>query len=98
MSAVQSSGGASVFERTGTRVVALLLLLELFCVALLWSLDPVAQEAQASFALYLAAVLMAFAMISYVYRALKSSDRFSRLPLLVGSCFIVVLMLLGLVY
>ena len=82
----------------GVQIVALFLLLEFLTVALLWSLDPLAVGVQTSFALYLAVVLILFAMISYVYRSLKSSDRIGRLPILAGCCFIATLLLLGFVY
>lgn len=86
---------APTFERIGARIVALLLLLELLSVYFLWALNPVGPGAEDAFALYLAADLVSFAMISYVYRALKRDDRFGRAPLVAGCFFVVILLLLG---
>lgn len=92
---VQSGGSVAAFERVGIRIVALLLLLELLSVYFLWVLNPVGPGTEDAFALYLAADLVSFAMISYVYRALKEDDRFGRAPLIAGCCFVLVLLLLG---
>jgi hypothetical protein len=90
-----SGGSAAPFERVGIRIVALLLVLEVLSVYFLWVLNPVGPGAEDTFALYLAADLVSFAMISYVYRALKENGRFGRVPLVAGCCFVVVLLLLG---
>ena len=86
---------AVTFERLGLRIVALLLLLELLSVYFLWELNPIGPGAEDAFAVYLAADLVSFAMISYIYRGLKTDDRFGRAPLIAGCCFVVILLLLG---
>jgi len=83
------------FERLGTRIVALLLLLEVLSVYFLWVLNPVGPHAEDAFALSLAASLVCFAMISYIYRALKRDNRFGRAPLIAGCCFVVTLLMVG---
>lgn len=94
----QMSGSAleTDYEWIGTRVVALLLLLEALSVFLLWTFDPVGPAAESTFALFLAADLISFAMISYIYRVLKSENRIRRLPLLLGALLISALLFLGL--
>jgi hypothetical protein len=90
-------GNFAAYERLGMRVVAALLLLEALSVYFLWTLNPVGPGAESTFALYLAADLVSFAMISYVYRVLKRDDKIGRAPLLAGCFFILVLLLLGFV-
>ena len=88
-------GNKAVFERTGVRIVALLLVFELLSVYFLWVANPVGQGAEDAFALCLASDLISFAMISYVYRSLKQENRFRRAPLVAGCCFVVILLLVG---
>ena len=85
------------YESLGTKVVSLLLLFELVSVFFLWTFNAVGPDAESTFALLLAADLVSFAMISYVYRVLNREDRFGRLPLLAGCVFICVLLFFGLV-
>ncbi len=89
--------GAMDFERTGTRIVALLLLLEAVSLIFLWSFDAVGSAGETAFALFLAADLTSFAMISYVYRVLKEENKFGKWPLLAGCTFISALFLLALI-
>ena len=49
-------------------LVALLLVLQLVSVVLMWSLNPIGQRSEASFALLLAADLVSFSMVSYMAR------------------------------
>ena len=49
-------------------MVALLLVLQLVSVVLMWSLNPIGQRSEASFALLLAADLVSFSMVSYMAR------------------------------
>jgi len=88
-------GNKAVFERTGVRIVALLLVFELLSVYFLWVANPVGQGAEDAFALCLASDLISFAMISYVYRSLKRENSFRRAPLVAGCCFVVILLLVG---
>lgn len=90
------SGRMPDYEALGTRVVTLLLLLEALSVYFLWTFNPVGPEAEATFALFLAADLVSFAMISYVYRALKNESKIGRLPIIGGCIFILVLLFLDL--
>jgi hypothetical protein len=90
-----SSDTHVLFERTGVRVVGLLLLFESISVFFLWVANPIGQGAEEAFALCLASDLISFAMISYVHRSLKQQNRFKRYPLIVGCCFVVILLLAG---
>jgi tryptophan-rich sensory protein len=78
------------------RVAALLLLLEAVSVFLLWSLDPVGRLGVTVFALFLALNLVAFSMISYVYRKPKMGEPVSRILLLSGCCALAVFLFAGL--
>jgi len=84
------------YEGMATRIVALLLLLEAVSVWFLWTFDGIGSGGETSFALFLAADLVSFAMISYTFRALKRDGRFARLPLLAGCAFISALFLFAL--
>ena len=77
------------------RVVALLLLLEAVSVYYLWSLNPVGSTDEGLFAIFLALNLVAFSMISYVYRKAKLGEEASRLFLLMGCCMLLVLLFAG---
>ena len=88
---------SAAYEKLGLRIVALLVLLELLSVYFLWILNPVGSATEPSFAIFLAADLVAFAMISYMVRSIMSRDRFGRIPLIVGGIFIVALVFVGLV-
>ena len=92
--AVRGTGGAS--ERTGTGIVALLLVLQLTAVLFLWALNPYGPKAEPAFAIYLVVVLLSFSMISYVYRAVKEYGRVGRAPIFVGSCAVLLLLFAGL--
>ncbi|MDV3278552.1 MAG: hypothetical protein LYZ69_08860 [Nitrososphaerales archaeon] len=95
------SGGAAnedvraTFERLAIQVVTVLLLLAALSVYSLWTLNPVGANAEPAFALYLAVNLVSFAMVSYVYRALKRDNRFGPAPMVAGFSFIIVLLLLA---
>jgi hypothetical protein len=83
------------FEKVGVRIVALLLLFEILSVYFLWVANPVGPGAERAFALYLASDLISFAMISYVYRLLRTENRFGRVPMIAGCFVVIVLMLAG---
>jgi hypothetical protein len=85
------------YEGLATKIVALLLLLEAVSVWFLWTYDTVGSAGETAFALFLAADLVSFAMISYTYRELKEKNRFGRLPLIAGCVFISALFLIALV-
>ncbi len=91
-----SLAGGQAFEKLGLRAVSLLLVLQLFLLTFLWSLDPLGKGAQTLFPMYLAANMILFAMISYVYRSLKRDGRFGKVPLIAGCAVVCVLLLVGL--
>jgi tryptophan-rich sensory protein len=85
-------GSSRLFmENIAERVVALLLLVEAISVFLLWNLDPLTSQGQDAFALYLAVDLVAFAMMSYLYRELSSEGMISKVLIIAGCVFIAVL-------
>ncbi len=81
----------SVTDEIGERIVALLLIVEAVSVFLLWTLDPLTTSGQDAFALYLAIDFVAFAMMSYLYRALESEGPVSRFLIIAGCAFIAIL-------
>ena len=83
-------------EMAYQRVVALLLLLEIVSVYFLWSLNPLGHGSETAFALFLALNLVAFSMISYVYRKWRIQEDASRLLLTAGCGMLVVLLFAGL--
>jgi hypothetical protein len=90
----KDSGPTRLFpEELGERVVLLLLAVEAISVFLLWTLDPLTSQGQDAFALFLAVDLMAFAMMSYVYRTLSAGGSVSRVFVVAGCGFIAVLLL-----
>jgi hypothetical protein len=76
------------YEGIAVRVAALLLLLEAVSVWFLWTFSSTGSAGETSFALFLAADLASFAMISYTFRSLKEEGRFGQWPLLAGCAFI----------
>ncbi len=78
-------------DEMGERVVALLLLVMAVSVFLLWTLDPLTSQGQDAFALYLAVDFVAFAMMSYLYRALSAERNISKVLVIAGWIFIAVL-------
>ena len=83
-------------QRTSIRVVALLILLEIVSVVSLWTLNPLSTADEKTFALLLGVDLVAFAMISYTYRAFKTGESAARAPIIAGCCFAVLLLFAGL--
>lgn len=90
--------GGVASEKSGIRVISLLLILQLVLVTFLWSLDPLSKGSQILFPMYLSANMVSFAMISYVYRSLKNTHRFGKAPLLGGCVLVCALLLAGLSY
>ncbi len=80
-------------ERVKQRIVAFLLLLQLLSVYFLWTLNPVSEEGETIFALYLSVDLMSFVMISHIFRADKWKSSTRRATLLTGCCFLALLLL-----
>ena len=79
------------------RVVILLLLLQGVTIVFLWTLDALNQVSEGTFALFLAADMIGFAMISYLYRHEKEMKMPSKTWLVVGGVLIVVFMFSSLV-
>ncbi len=78
------------------RVVILLLLLQAVTTLFLWTLDALNEISEGVFALFLAADLVAFAMISYLYRHEREDVNPSRTWIAVGGALIVVLLITSL--
>ncbi len=69
-----------------------LLALQLASVVILWLLNPLTEVATNAFALFLSVNLVAFAMLSYIYRTGKSGGAPSRSWMLAGT-FVLLLLL-----
>lgn len=82
-------------DRIGLRIVGLLVIVGFASSAILWTIDTSLASGERLFAVYLSIDLIAFAMVSYIYRVTKLGDTPGRIPLLVGSCLLVVLVLAG---
>jgi len=83
-------------EKIGARIMWLLLVAGAVSVVGLWTLDTYTVQGESLFAIYLSVDLVAFAMISYVYRVTKSGDSIGRLPMLAGCCMLLLLTFAGL--
>lgn len=83
--------------RLAYRLVLVLLLLQLTATATLWTLSPTEPAGQAVFATLLGVDLLAFAMVSYLYRTEKAGRRFARGWVLAGCGMFTVLLLAALV-
>jgi peptidoglycan/LPS O-acetylase OafA/YrhL len=79
------------------RIFALLLLFGLLSVIFLWTLNPVGSQSQTTFAIYLSLDLVAFAMVSYIFRVSKWGEEVRRLPLVAGCVALLILLYVGLV-
>lgn len=80
--------------RLAYRLVLLLLLLQGAATVTLWTLDPTSRTSQAVFAILLGVDLLAFAMVSYLYRMEKHGAAFSR-PWVLTGCIVFVVLLLA---
>ncbi len=80
-----------------SRLVLLLLLLQAVATVTLWALNPTDPASQGIFATLLGIDLLAFAMVSFLYRKDKTSENLDRRWLLVGCGAFVVLLLAALV-
>ena len=77
--------------------VIFLVALQFLTLAVLWILNPLTQQATDSFALYLSLDLLAFAIISYIYRSRRESRDPSRAWLAVGYLALIELLVSDLV-
>ncbi len=80
-------------EQIAVRIVGLLVIVAFASAVVLWTIDTSLASGESLFAVYLSIDLISFAMISYVYRVTKTGDNVGRIPLLVGS--VILLLLLG---
>ena len=83
-------------EDIGERVIALLLVVMAVSVFLLWTLNSFTTAGQDAFAVYLAIDFVAFAMTSYIYRALNAGEGISKVLIVCGCLFIAILFLASL--
>ena len=82
-------------ERIGLRIVGLLVIVGFASSVVLWTIDTSIASGEQLFAVYLSVDLIAFAMISYVYRVTKTGDIIGRIPLLAGSALLLLLIAVG---
>ena len=73
------------------RLILLLLLLQVSATLTLYTLNPTDSSSQAAFATLLGVDLLAFALVSYLYRSEKMGTPFSRSWFLVGCAAFAVL-------
>jgi len=86
---------SEVNQRIGLRITFLLLIVAAASVVALWTLDTTTASAEAVYAIYLGVDLVAFAMISYIYRVSKTGDPIHEIPMLVGCVFLLLIVLAG---
>ena len=77
--------------------ITFLIALQVTTLVVLWILNPVTQSATDTFALYLSLDLLAFAMISYIYRSRRSEKEPSSAWLAIGYLTLMVLLVSNLV-
>lgn len=82
-------------DMLGVQVVTLLVIVAFASAFVLWTIDTSLSSGESVFAVYLSVDLIAFAMISYIYRVTKTGDPLRRIPLLVGSCVLIALVVAG---
>lgn len=82
-------------EVLGVQVVTLLVVVAFASAFVLWTIDTSLSSGESVFAVYLSIDLIAFAMMSYIYRVTKAGDPLRRIPLLVGSCVLIALVVAG---
>jgi hypothetical protein len=76
-------------------VIAILIIFQIVSVVYLWTISTVGLAAEQLFALFLGGDVLAFAMVSYIYRCSKSNSSPRILWLVAGSGMLVVLMFSG---
>lgn len=72
--------------------VVMLIALQALATVLLWYLSPITQAATDTFALYLSVDLVAFAMLSYLYRSHRDGRQANQSWLALGYTSMVVLL------
>jgi hypothetical protein len=82
-------------EQMGVLIVGLLVIVGFASAFVLWTTDTSLASGESLFAVYLSIDLIAFAMISYIYRVTKTGDPLRRIPLIVGSSLLLFLVVAG---
>ena len=77
--------------------IVFLITLQVAALVVLWLLNPVTQIATDTFALYLSLDLLAFAMISYIYRSKRGAKEPSTAWLALGYLALMVLLVSNLI-
>lgn len=83
-------------ERIGLTLTGLLLVVAGACVIGLWTLSTSTTSGESLFAVYLSADLVAFAIISYIYRVNKVGGDLDPAPLMAGFLTLAILVTTGL--
>lgn len=78
-------------------LAGLLVCLQVVATGFLWTLDPLAKRSVLVFSLFVAVDLLAFAMVSQIYRGEKAAKPPSRGWFLLGSLVLILLLLLNFV-
>lgn len=76
-----------------TLQVGFLIALQTSTVVVLWLLNPLTERATVTFALYLSLDLVAFAIISYIYRSRRNARSPNPAWMVMGYLYLVVLLL-----
>jgi hypothetical protein len=82
-------------ERIALRMVGLLVIVGFASSVVLWTIDTSLASGESLFAIYLSIDLIAFTMMSYIYRVTKIGDPIGRIPLLAGTCVLILLVAAG---
>ncbi len=82
-------------EQIAVRIVGLLVIVAFTSSVVLWTIDTSLASGESLFAVYLSIDLIAFAMISYVYRVTKTGDSIGRIPLLAWCVLLLILLVAG---
>ncbi|MDA4125012.1 MAG: hypothetical protein OK438_06150 [Thaumarchaeota archaeon] len=77
--------------------VMLLLLTQAFSVVFLWSLDTFTQASEDLFAIFVSIDLLAFAMLSYIYRKQRTEEGVGGWVIMAG-CTAILILMLGIVF
>jgi hypothetical protein len=82
-------------ERLAVRIVGLLVIVGFVSSFELWTIDTSLSSGESLFAIYLSIDLIAFTLITYIYRKIKAGENLGRIPLLAGCTLLAILVFLG---
>ena len=82
-------------ERIALRTVGLLVLVGISSAFVLWTIDTSVSSGESLFAVYLSIDLIAFTMITYIYRVTKVGATPGRIPLIAGCVLLILLVAAG---